>query len=99
MPCANATLKRKKSMSSHAASISAWCAVFALAEHRGRVQRLPARGGQQLGGAEEHRRAVLPRPVRPLAVRVAGGVRRGPHVLLARAVELGQHLAVRGTGS
>ena len=40
-----------------------------LAQHRRRIQRRPPRRGQQLGGLEEDRRAILPRPCGPVVPR------------------------------
>ena len=48
-----------------------------LAEHRRGVDRRAPRRRQQLGGLEEHRGAILPRPVRPLALRLRAR-RRSP---------------------
>ena len=53
-----------------------------LAEHGGRVQRLPPRAGEELGRSEEDRGAVLPRCPRP----VLPGVGRSGD----RAVDLGR---------
>ena len=56
----NSTLKRQKSISSQAASISAWCAVF---DWLSIVAALSGRApgpGQQLGGPEKDGGALLP---------------------------------------
>jgi hypothetical protein len=57
---AKCALKRQKSIISQAASISAWCAVFDWPEHRRGVDAVAPRTGEQLGRAQEDRRALLP---------------------------------------
>ena len=87
-------MKRQKSISSQAASISAWCAVFDWPSIVAALIVDAPRGREQLGGLEEHRGAVLPRPVGPLALRLA---RRRDRLLdqLGRGpVPVGQHVAV-----
>ena len=71
-----------------------------LAEHRGRVERVAPRAGEQLGRAEEDGGAVLPRPARPVLPRGGGGVDRLLDVLGARLVDVGEHvlLVVRHDG-
>ena len=63
-----------------------------LAEHRRRVDRRAPGGGEELGGAQQDRGAILPRPARPLAARLGRGRDRLLHVLGAGLVVLGQHV-------
>jgi hypothetical protein len=42
-----------------------------LAEHRGRIERLPPRGCEQLGRAQKDRSAIFPCPVAPVHTRLA----------------------------
>ena len=63
-----------------------------LPEHRGRVQRLPPCRCQQLRGAEEHGRAILPPPACPLACRGPGRGNRLVDVLRIRRMPVGQHV-------
>jgi hypothetical protein len=65
-----------------------------LSEHGRRVEALPPRGGQQLGGAQEHRGPRLPAHRRPLAAAVLGGQHRAAHHVGVRHVEAADHLAV-----
>ena len=53
MRCTKATLKRQKSMSSQAASISAWCTVFDWPSMVAALMLVAPRAGQQVGGAQE----------------------------------------------
>ena len=93
----NSTLKRQKSISSPAASISAWCAVFDWFSivAATRVERHGP--GEQLGGAEEDGCTLLPRQARPVGMRLAGGVDRLLDVLRATLGHVGEDvlLAVR----
>ena len=96
----NSTLKRKKSIASHAASISAWCGGLRLAEHRRGVQRVAPRPGEQLGGAQDDAGALLPRPARPVLPRLARRIDRLLHVLGAALMDVGENvlLVVRHHG-
>ena len=63
-----------------------------LAEHRGRVQRVAPRAGQQLGRAQQHRGALLPRPARPVGPGGRGRVDRELHVLRAALVHVRENV-------
>ena len=76
------TLKRQKSISSHAASISAWCAVFDCPSIVAAFSVCAPRAGEQLRRAQEHRGALLPRRARP----VVPGLARPPSI--ARSTSL-----------
>ena len=96
----NSTLKRKKSIDSQAASISAWCAVFDWPSIVAAFSVSRHGPGEQLGGAQEDGGALLPRPARPVLPRGRGGVDRLLHVLGAALVDVGEHvlLVVRHHG-
>ena len=85
-------LKRRKSIISHAASISAWWAGLRLVEHRRRVQRRAPRPGEQLGRTEEDRDALVPRSRRPLRVGVARGGDRALDVGCVAFRDVGEHV-------
>ena len=68
------TLKRQKSISSQAESISAWCAVLDWPSIVAALSVCAPRAGEELGGAEEDRGAILPRRPRPV---LPGVARRG----------------------
>ncbi len=87
-------LKRQKSISSHAESISAWKTVLRLAEHGGGVGLVPERARQQLGGPQEDRGAVVPRHAGPALVRLASRRDGLLDLGLARLVIPGEHVAV-----
>jgi hypothetical protein len=63
-----------------------------LVEHGGGVERVAPRSGQQLGGLQEHRGAVLPRHFRPLAPRGGGGLDGHVDLFLAGLVIGGQDM-------
>ncbi len=63
-----------------------------LAEHRRGIERHAPRRGEQLGGTKEHRRAILPAPVRPVASGRGSRTDRQPHFLGASLVVVGQHM-------
>ena len=86
------TLKRQKSISSQAASISAWCAVFdwpsivaALSVWRHGPARSSA-ARRKIGGA------LLPRRARPVLPRVGRGRDRALDLLRAALVHGGEHV-------
>ncbi len=65
-----------------------------LAEHRRGVEHLAVRTGQQVGGLEEDRGAVVPRHARPGLVRVERGLDGAIDLLLAALVPRAQHVRV-----
>ena len=65
-----------------------------LAEHRGGVDPLPPRPGQQVGGLQQHRAPVVHVQRPPVVRRVGRGLDRGPGVGLGRALEPAQHVLV-----
>ena len=75
---AKATLKRRKSISSHAAVDLRLVRGLALSEHGGGVDELAPRAGEELGGAEEDARALVEGRARP---RGRGLERRGDGAL------------------
>ena len=87
-------MKRQKSISSQTASISAWCAVFDWFSIVAAFRVVPPRPGEELGGAEEDRRALVPRHARPVGVRRAGGVDRLLDVLGAALRDVGEDVAL-----
>ena len=64
-----------------------------LAEHRGRVQRLPPRAGEELGRAEEDGGALLPRRPRPVLPGVGRGGDRRLDLGRAALVDVGEDVA------
>ncbi len=86
----NSTFQRKKSIDSHAASISAWCAVFDWPSIVAAFSVSRHGPDEQLGGAEQHGGALLPRPARPVLPRVRGGVDRLLHVVGVPLVDVGE---------
>jgi hypothetical protein len=96
MPRMNSTLKRKKSITSQAASISAWCAVFdwpSIVAAFSVERHGPAR---QLGGAQQHGGALLPRRARPVVPALAGAlIARSTCVRPALGTSRARGLAVR----
>ena len=71
-----------------------------LAEHRGRVDRVAPRPGEQLGGAEEDRGALLPGDAVPVLPGLAGRLDRRLDLLRPALVDVGQdvRLGVRHDG-
>ncbi len=65
-----------------------------LVEHRRGVDRVTPRRRQQFGCAQQNRRAILQRPVRPVTPRLERGVDRLLDVLWLGQVIVGQHVAV-----
>ena len=65
-----------------------------LTQHRRRVDRRPPRRRQQLRGAQQHRRAILPGPAAPLALGLGSRGDRLLNVFRAREVILGEDVAV-----
>ena len=66
-----------------------------LAEHRRGVDRRSPRRGEQLRRLQQHRGAILPRPVGPLSPGRTRGRDRHLRVLRRRLVVVGQHVLVR----
>jgi hypothetical protein len=66
-----------------------------LPEHRRRVERVAPRPRQELGGAEQNRGAILPRPPRPVLPRRGGRVDRLPDVLGPALVDVGEDVVLR----
>src|SRR5680860_837391 len=69
-----------------------------LAQHRRRVEGLAPRPAQQLGGAQEHGRAVVVPQRTPGRRGGRGGVHRGPGVLAGGAAERSEHVGVLERG-
>ena len=65
-----------------------------LVQHRGRVQRGAPWPGEELGRAEEHRRALVPRHPRPVGVRRVGGGDRLLDMLGASLGDVGEDVAL-----
>ena len=65
-----------------------------LPEHRRRVEGGAPCRRQQLGGAQQHRSAILPRPASPLASRLGCGRDRLLHLLGSGQVVIGEHVLV-----
>ena len=65
-----------------------------LVEHRRGVHGRAPRAGEELGGAEEDRGAVLPRHARPVVPGLARGVDRLLDVLRAALVDVGEHVVL-----
>ena len=63
-----------------------------LAEHRGRIERLPPRAGEELGGAEDDGGAIFPRRPRPVLPRVGRGGDRAIDLGGAALVDVGEHV-------
>ena len=63
-----------------------------LTQHRRCIQGRPPGGRQQLRCAQEYRRAIRQRPVRPLASRLERRINRLLHVRRFRPVPIGQHV-------
>ena len=95
---AKCTLKRQKSISSQAASISAWKAVFDWPSMVAALSRCAPRAGEQVGGLEQDRgavvegqrapagRGVAARPaIAALGVGLRGVLQDAEHVLRGRA--------------
>ena len=66
----NSTLKRRKSIELAGRVDLGLVRGLRLAEHRGRVERVAPRAGEQLGRAQEHGGALLPGPARPVLPRL-----------------------------
>jgi hypothetical protein len=63
---------------------------LALTEHGGRVHPLAPRSGQQVGRLEEHRRAVLEAPARPVPMRPPGRGHRRAESARVGLMRIGQ---------
>ena len=97
----NSTLKRRKSISSQAASISAWCAVFDWLEHRGRVERVGATGRRAARRRGGRRRRAPPTACATSRASAAAAASIACFDLLGAAlVDVGEHvlLVVRHHG-
>ena len=90
----NSGLKRQKSISSQAASISAWWTVLDWPSIVAALSIVAIGAGEQLGGLEEDRRALVPGHARPGLVRLEGCLDRPIHLRLAALVPVAQHVAV-----
>ena len=85
-------MKRRKSIVSHAASISAWCTVFDWLSIVAPTSVERHGPGEQLGGAQEDRDALVPRRPRPGGMRGARGGDRALDVRGVAALDVGEHV-------
>jgi hypothetical protein len=63
-----------------------------LPEHRRGVDRVAPRPGEEVGRAQEHRRALVPWRLRPGAMRAGRGLDRRVHLLGTPLVRLAEHV-------
>ena len=88
----NSTLKRKKSIDSQAASISAWCAVFDWPSIVAAFSVSRHGPASSSAARRNDAGALLPRPARPVLPGLRGCVDRELHVLGAALVDVGEHV-------